>query len=132
MSRLLLDTNAYSAFMRGDSEVVEFVDRAEWIGMSPIVVGELRAGFHLGNRQSKNEADLQKFLANPAVSSLTLDFSVAQEFAVLFSVLRKRGRPIPTNDLWIAAHAIVTRSSVLTLDDHFRDLPGVSLESLTH
>lgn len=117
--------------MRGESEVVERVDRADWIGMSPIVVGELRAGFRLGNRAERNEADLQRFLANAAVTSLQIDFAVSAEFADLFSALRKRGRPIPANDVWIAAQAVATRSTLLTLDGHFRDLPGVSVELLS-
>lgn len=114
--------------MRGEARVIDFVDRADWIGMSPIVLGELRAGFQLGDRAQKNEAELQRFLSNLVVVRLNLDDSDSVAFAELFSQQRRRGRPIPTNDLWIAAQAVTSSSVVLTLDEHFAGLPGVNVE----
>lgn len=114
--------------MRGESRVIDCVDQADWIGMSPIVLGELRAGFLLGDRAQRNEAELQRFLSNPVVARLHLDYSDSEAFADLFSKQRRRGRPIPTNDLWIAAQAVTSSSVVLTLDEHFSGLPGVNVE----
>jgi tRNA(fMet)-specific endonuclease VapC len=48
--RLLLDTNAYTAFMRGSTKVAAAVRRAERVYLSSIVVGELLYGFRGGAR----------------------------------------------------------------------------------
>ena len=58
MSRICLDTSAYSSFRRGEPRAIEHVDRAEWIGVPTVVVGELGAGFLLGSRADENVAGL--------------------------------------------------------------------------
>lgn len=67
MSRYCLDTSAYSRFQRGDRQVVELLDRAEWVGVPAVVLGELWTGFLLGSRAEANRIALQRFLAHPAV-----------------------------------------------------------------
>ena len=68
-----LDTNGYSDFMRGVVERVAIVRAAQAIFLPFIVLGELRAGFAAGDRQSVNAANLQRFLASPRVSVLLAD-----------------------------------------------------------
>lgn len=51
LKNILLDTNAYSAFKRGDSEPIEILRRAETIGISAVVLGELLSGFAAGARE---------------------------------------------------------------------------------
>ena len=119
INRLLLDTSAYSAFMRGEKSVVEAVQSADEIGLTPIVLGELKAGFMRGTRQKENEAFLGRFLESPRVSIFTVDEGTSERYAVILNGLRKAGTPVPTNDLWIAASAMQHGLKVLTTDAHF-------------
>ncbi|HUP47291.1 MAG TPA: PIN domain-containing protein [Thermoanaerobaculia bacterium] len=122
MSRYVLDTSGYSHFKRGDREVVEMIDAAEWLGLPSIVAGELLAGFLTGRRAAENERDLLDFLANPVVEELTVDRAVARIYAEIVVSLREAGTPLPVNDIWIAACAAAAGASVLTYDAHFRQI----------
>ena len=126
MTRLCLDTSAYSNFRRGEARVVDHIDRATWIGMPSVVLGELWGGFLAGHRADVNSAQLEEFVAHPAVEVLPLDQEVARVYGEIFADLRARGRPLPTNDLWIAATAVRAGATVLTFDDHFRAMARVA------
>ena len=119
MSRLCLDTSAYSHFKRGDDQATRLIDGAEWLGVPAIVVGELLTGFLTGRRREQNEAELQEFLASPVVEELAVDFEAARIYAEIVVDLRSAGTPVPTNDVWIAAVAARTGATVLTYDAHF-------------
>ena len=125
MSRYCLDTSAYSHFQRGDARVVGLIDRADWIGMPAIVLGELRAGFRMGGQLDRNEQEVQAFLANPAVELLIVDEEVSTHYADIVADLRQRGKPLPTNDIWIAATAARAGAMVLSYDEHFEAISRV-------
>lgn len=125
MSRYCLDTSAYSHFKRGDERAVELIDSAEWLGMPSIVLGELRIAFSLGGRREKNAAELHQFLANPVVEEIVVDGDVSQIYADIVIALRRRGVPLPTNDIWIAACAARAGATVLTYDPHFAEIQRV-------
>ena len=125
MNRYCLDTSAYSHFTRGEPRVVAHIDRAQWIGVPSIVLGELWAGFLSGTRADENEAQLGKFLAHPVVDVLSTDASVARIYGEIFADLRKSGRPLPTNDLWVAATAVRAGAIVLTFDTQFEAITRV-------
>jgi len=122
LTRYILDTSAYSHFKRGDPEVVEILDTAEWIGVPSIVLGELWTGFLIGRRPRENERELREFLANPVVEELSVDTPVARIYAEIVVSLREIGMPLPVNDIWIAASAAAAGASVLSYDDHFRHI----------
>ena len=117
--KLLLDTNAYVALRNGKPEVVTLVREAESIVLSAVVVGELLFGFRHGNRFRANASSLEEFIDQPQVSLKDVTYSPANQFGVISSTLRKRGTPIPTNDIWIASHVLETGSELLTYDKHF-------------
>ena len=125
MTRLCLDTSAYSHFKRGEPRVVEMVDRAEWIGVPSVVVGELWAGFLRGARVEENVAELDDFLDHAVVETLWVDDGVARVYGEMVVDLRRRGQPLPTNDIWIAATAAHAGTVVLTFDEHFRQIDRV-------
>jgi predicted nucleic acid-binding protein len=102
MSRVLLDTSAYSAFMRGHPEIKQAVQEADEISVNPVVLGELLAGFMRGRRRKKNEGELRTFLGSPRVRVLDVNEETAQRYAVILNSLWQAGTPIPTNDIWIA------------------------------
>lgn len=123
--RLVLDTSAYSHFKRGDAQVVDLVDRAEWIGVPVIVLGELAVGFRSGARRAANQTELAQFLANPVVEVLAVAEDTVDIYADIVSDLRRAGTPLPANDIWIAAVAARHGAAVLTYDEHFRSIARV-------
>ena len=125
MSRYCLDTSAYGHFQRGDPDVVQLLDRAEWIGVPAITLGELRTGFLLGARRDRNEAELRDFLASPVVTALEVDDEVSRHYAEIVADLRHAGTPLPTNDVWIAATAARAGALVVTFDNHFEKIARV-------
>ncbi len=120
MSRILLDTSAYSAFMRGHPEVKNAIQLAEEISVTPVVIGELLAGFLRGKSRRKNERELEGFLASPRVRTLDVDAETSERYAVIVSGLREAGTPTPTNDIWIASSAMQHGLRLLTTDAHYR------------
>ena len=125
MSRYCLDTSAYSHFQRGDDRVIEILDRAEWLGVPVMTLGELRTGFLLGSQAEENESSLREFLANPVVEELPADGDVSRHYAEIVVDLCRAGTPIPTNDIWIAATAARFGALVLTYRGHFRNIGRV-------
>ena len=77
LSRFCLDTSAYSHFQRGEPRVVEQIDRAEWLGVPTVVLGELWTGFLLGGNRETNTAELDAFLGNAVVEVLPIEREVA-------------------------------------------------------
>ncbi|MGB5550938.1 MAG: type II toxin-antitoxin system VapC family toxin [Thermoanaerobaculia bacterium] len=128
--KILLDTSAYSAFMRGHEGVLDFVQRAERIAVTPIVLGELLSGFRLGKRTRKNHDLLNRFLGSTRVESLPIDDGTARRYSDIVEHLRSEGTPIPTNDLWIAASAMQHGLIVVSTDTHFDKVPQISKEIL--
>jgi predicted nucleic acid-binding protein len=131
VSRFCLDTSAYSRFKRGDEAAVEALKRATWVGLPVVVLGELRTGFLLGSHADRNEAELARFLANPVVELLDVDDEAAQIYAEIVVAQRRAGKPVPTNDLWIAALAARAGAPVLTYDVHFAAIARISARVLT-
>jgi predicted nucleic acid-binding protein len=123
--RLLLDTSAYSAFMRGHPGVKDALQSADSIAVNPVVLGELRAGFQQGRHAEKNRAALAQFLASPRVHVVKIDEDTSERYAAILNGLWTIGRPIPTNDLWIAASAMQYGLMILTTDEHFTHVAQV-------
>ncbi len=124
--RLLLDTNAYSALMRGHGPLAERVRAAEEILISSIVAGELLYGFRHGTRYPQNRTQLESFLVSRFVRFLPVTLTTADRFGIVAASLRRRAKPIPTNDIWIAAHALETGADLLSFDNHFSEVDGLS------
>lgn len=123
--RVLLDSNAYSLLMRGQEEVAGLVRRAEEIVFSAVVVGELMYGFRRGTHFAWNAADLRSFLDSPYSSFVEVGPVTADRYARIAAALRAKGRPIPTNDVWIAAHAMETGADLVSADGHFEHVKGI-------
>jgi tRNA(fMet)-specific endonuclease VapC len=125
MRPILLDTNAYTAFMLGSTEVVEVLAHAERLYLNSIVLGELLGGFAAGTREAKNRAELARFLDSPRVDVLSVTTQTADSYALVYAGLRRKGQPIPSNDLWIAASAMEHGAALLTRDAHFSQIDGL-------
>lgn len=128
MSRALLDTSAYAAFLRNHPGVKAAVQEASEIVLNAIVLGELRSGFLKGTRARQNHERLEQFLASPRCRALAIDEDTAERYALIHDYLRRRGTPVSPNDLWIAASAAQHGLRILTLDGDFDRIPHVLLE----
>lgn len=125
MRAMLLDTNAYTALMRGDADIVEVLTHAERLLLRSVVLGELLGGFAAGSRVALNRAELARFMNSPRVEVVPVTALTADSYALVYASLRRKGQPIPTNDLWIAACALEHGAAVLTRDAHFAAIDGL-------
>lgn len=131
MNRILVDTSAYSAFMRGSPEAVTAVQEADTIYVSPIVLGELQAGFIRGSRIKKNQRELDDFLSSPRVRVVEVHETTSMRYAVILTSLWKAGTPTPTNDIWMAATAMEYGLQVLTSDPHYLKIAQILVHDLS-
>jgi tRNA(fMet)-specific endonuclease VapC len=127
MRRLLIDTNIYSYALKGDDEVVDILRKVEEIGFSVISIGELLSGFKGGGREKKNRKELEKFLDSPRVVVYPVNEDTSEFYAETLNNLIKTGRPVPTNDIWIAAVAFQNGLKLFTKDAHFKAIAGLYL-----
>ena len=129
--KLLLDTNAYTHLRRGAADVSDHVRSAREIVMSTIVLGEVLYGFRHGSRATANEKSLGEFLAMPRVTVMPVSEATADRYSRICALLRRNGTPIPSNDVWIAAHGLEAGAVLLSYDAHFEKIDGLPLRLLT-
>lgn len=123
--RIAVDTSAYLSAAKGDAQSTDVLSRADEVRLPFVVLGELRAGFALGSVGGKHEAKLTEFLNSPRVEVLYPDEQTTHHYARLFADLRRKGTPVPTNDLWIAALVVQHDLMLLSRDAHFAKIPQV-------
>ncbi|MCP9809050.1 type II toxin-antitoxin system VapC family toxin [Cyanobium sp. HWJ4-Hawea] len=127
MRPISLDTNAYVNFKRGSAPCVEIINRTERLLISSTVIGELLAGFACGSQEARNRQELSQFLASPRVGQCPSSLATADTYALVYRDLRSKGRPIPTNDIWIAASAMEMGSILCSFDEHFQQVDGLRI-----
>jgi tRNA(fMet)-specific endonuclease VapC len=128
MKRILIDTHIYSAFKRNILGVPETLRRVDYIGINTVVLGELYGGFKGGAKEKINLLDLERFLDSPRVHVILIDETTAEFYGQIYWKLQKKGNPIPTNDLWVAASAFQHSLALYTLDSHFTKVEGLILK----
>ena len=129
MRRIAIDTNVYTAFKCDDQAVIEAFRNCDLIGVDITVVAELFSGFILGGKEKKNREELEEFLNSPRVELLPHDLQTAEYYALIVRRLKAKGRPIPTNDIWIAASAMKHGLALYSFDTHFQEIEGLLLLS---
>ena len=125
--KLAIDTNAFSDLNRGYPDIKKFINKQNDLFVPFIVIAELRAGFLLGNKLAENESMLTEFLDQSNVTSLYPTDKTTQVFADIFTALRKAGKPIGTNDIWIAALCLQHDVPLLTKDNDFSNIVNLKL-----
>ena len=127
MRRIAIDTNIYTSFKCNDQSVVEALRDCDFIGVDITVIAELFSGFSLGDKEKKNRQELEMFLNSPRVDMLLHDLETADYYALIFKRLKAKGRPISTNDIWIAANAMKHGLALYSFDSHFKEIEGLPL-----
>jgi tRNA(fMet)-specific endonuclease VapC len=122
----LLNTNIIIALFANELSVQEHLTTAAEIFVPAIVLGELYYGARRSARVEANLARIDRFAT--ASSVLLCDTVTAQHYGKIKSLLRAKGRPIPENDIWIAAIAQQYQLGVVSRDEHFEEVDGLALE----
>jgi tRNA(fMet)-specific endonuclease VapC len=120
--KISLDTNAYSGFMNGNPIILDYIIEAEIVYVSTVMLGELFAGFRGGRKYSANIEELKLFLLKDGIRTIDVTIETSEIFGEIKAELSKKGKMIPINDIWIAAHTIETGSKLLTYDANFKNI----------
>jgi tRNA(fMet)-specific endonuclease VapC len=122
-TRLILDTNAVSAAAEEHQDIVKILSGAEKLALPTVVIGEYRYGI----ARSRHKAIYQRWLEGLIRDCSVLDITeqTTHHYAAISVELRQAGKPIPTNDLWIAALCRQHGLPLLSRDRHFDAVSGV-------
>jgi len=124
----VLDTSALIALFRGHEEVAAASRRLDRLVLPAIVLGEILAGRTGPGRTGGSDQGVRALLASPRVEVAPIGAETAVRYAAIWDGLRHAGRPVPANDIWIAASAMELGLPVLTLDRHYLEIPQILVE----
>lgn len=129
MRRVLIDTNVYVSFKRKNQAIVESFRNLDYIGIDITVLAELYAGFRSGRKEKQNRQELESFINNQRVHILNHNQDTAEFYSQIYHNLKTEGKPIPTNDIWIAAVAMQYGLALFSLDNHFSAVEGLIINT---
>ena len=120
---MILDTNALSAWAEGRAAVEAPLRAAQRLVVPSVVLGE----YWFGIRQSRHQARYEDWLARylPLTEIAMVTSATADAYADIRLELKRRGTPIPSNDVWIAALARQHGLAIMSNDGHFDTVDGV-------
>ena len=122
---VLLDTNIVIPLLNGEPAVASRLASVNAFVPLP-VVGELEYGARNSVKAAENLAKIQQFVAGSSI--LLPDVGTAGWYGRLRHGLRLKGRPLPENDVWIAAIAMQYGLTLISRDAHFEEVDALSLE----
>ena len=123
--RILIDSNRFIDFCAGDEGVISTFERAALLVVPFVVLAEIRVGAQIARRGENQVRTLNELLNQPGVRTVHSTDGTAHHYAAIFAQLRRKGSPIPTNDIWIAALAIEHNLMLYSRDAHFDQIPTV-------
>ncbi|MCL5423296.1 MAG: type II toxin-antitoxin system VapC family toxin [Nitrospirae bacterium] len=126
--KIALDTDVSIKFLNGDKSIDIFISKHSEVYLPAIVVGELLFGALNSTHAEKNLARHKKLIQRAKVLEITE--ATANIYAKTRLSLKKKGKPIPENDLWIAAVCIEHKVPFLSNDEHFKDIDNLLLKRL--
>jgi tRNA(fMet)-specific endonuclease VapC len=118
--KYLLDTNIVIALFAGDLPVKKHIATAEEVFIPATVIGELFFGALKSGRPKANSARIESFAVSNTV--LACDIGTSREYGRIKNLLHKKGHPIPENDIWIAALATEHGLTLVSRDEHFKQI----------
>jgi tRNA(fMet)-specific endonuclease VapC len=122
---VLLDTTAAVAVLQSDSAVAAVLTAAAHVVLPVTVIGELFYGAYNSGRPAENIAQVEAFASANTVLECNQD--TARQYGRIRQQLRAKGKPIPENDIWIAAVALQHGLPVITRDAHFVEVDGLTV-----
>lgn len=124
-SDLILDTNVVIDYFKKSPHVTGIINQAERIYLPVTVIGELYFGAYRSAHPAVKKKEIEDFL--PTVRILNIDLHTAAIYGITKTPLVNKGKPIPYNDVWIAAIALRYNLPFYTSDKHFRDVESLQL-----
>ena len=118
--RYLLDTNIIIALFASEASVTQSLAQADEGFIPSIALGELHYGARKSGRSQKNLQRIEELVKNSAV--IACDAATARQYVDVKNRLRMKGRPLPENDVWIAALALQYSLTLVTRDAHFQEI----------
>ena len=125
-SKFLLDTNIIAAWLKGEITIANRIDKAKEVHIPIIVLGELFYGALYSTQVKKNIDNIKTIIKHYNV--LSVDQPTAIAYGNIKALLRKKGKPIPENDIWIAAIAQRYELVLATRDKHFKEIENIQIK----
>ena len=125
LRRFLLDTNIIIALFAQDAGVLQQLQQAISVFLPCIALGELYYGARKSGRAAANVQRVDDFASQNVI--LNCDVETAQQYGMLRESLRAKGKPLPENDIWIAALALQHNLVLVSRDAHFNEIEGLSV-----
>ncbi|WP_353929935.1 type II toxin-antitoxin system VapC family toxin [Okeanomitos corallinicola TIOX110] len=125
--RYLLDTNIIIAIFAGEENVKKHLAEVESVFIPSIALGELFYGARKSGRSQQNIEKIEEFISKNII--LNCDLETSKIYGEIKNKLRLKGRPLPENDIWIAAISIQHHLTIVTRDAHFHEVENLSIVS---
>jgi tRNA(fMet)-specific endonuclease VapC len=128
--KIALDTNIVIDVLNNKQNTVAFLNGYQTIYLPITVCGELLFGAKNSAKSRENEQKCHGFISN--CNLLNINELIAEEYADTRKKLKDKGKPIPENDIWIAATCIVNNIPLATLDSDFKHITNLILVDLNN
>lgn len=125
--RCLLDTNIVIALFANEAAVKDNLAKVDEVFIPSVVIGELCYGAHKSARAKENLSRIDDFASSGLV--LECDTETARVYGESKNNLRLKGRPLPENDIWIAAIAVQHELTLISRDAHFSEIENLKVET---
>ena len=126
-SKILLDTSIIIEIFDGNKKIADKLIKIPVFFISVVVLGELYIGVNRVANKAKHLKKLNDFMELCTV--LNSDRVTAKCFGEIAAKLNKKGKPLPINDVWIAAAAIQHNLTLVTRDKHFNEIQGLKIKA---
>ena len=124
--KYMVDTNIVIAFLNGDKEIAAYMEKSDEILLSVIVLGELLYGACRSTRYTENREKVMIF--SERCRLLEINGNAAGKYAEIRAAFARKGRPIPENDIWIAASCLSEDAILVSRDQHFVEIDDFDYE----
>jgi tRNA(fMet)-specific endonuclease VapC len=124
---ILLDTNIVIQLFKGNPSVTTSFETYSSINIPFAVLGELYLGAYRSSNPKKHIHQVNDFLSDCNI--LIADDETANNYALIKTELLNKGKPIPENDIWIAAVAKQYNLTLITRDKHFKEIAAIKIEN---
>ncbi|SRR5690606_29566530 len=126
-SNYLLDTNVVIEVFSGNKQIADKISTLDEFFISATVLGELYVGVNRVVNKTKHGKRLVDFLGLCEI--ILVDTGTSEKFGEISAALYEKGKPIPSNDIWIAATAMQHNLILVTMDKHFSEVEGLATEN---